>query len=591
MRSCSKSRSSSTIRSRQGFGSIEASVSNPTVGCKAITPIPSAGRRAAAASPAPTRRGSYTPAPAPGPAPAGGGSPHHRPPRRQPARRRTPAAAGAAAAPRRSTGPRPPSPAPPARDRPRPGTRRRSTPVPSRATGRRPSHGGPCSPRRPGRRGWASAPAARRPARTPGRGRCRRAACRRRPRSAVTVSRPGRTRRARRSRTGAAPGARPAPRTGRAAALAARRGRACRPRTGSRPRPRAPRGRRPRSYPAPLLELAGAEAALEVVGVQDSPLAADGRGVTAGVTPAPEGVQGVHELGAEGDAGEQHQNLVVGHLGLLEGGLVGVPAGLRGGLLRLVAPARTLLLAVRGLGPGPRVSRWCCPLLLSAARRVLRDLRRCAGEGRPDLVDVELVHRALHALAVLVGPLLEAALDDDADALGEGLGDVLGGLPPHRAGEEEGVAVLPLAGLLVVDPRGGGDAELGDGGPGRGEAQLGIVDQVADDGDDGLSSHQLVSFGVREASRCREASRLRSLAACRWARPRCRAAARAARRRLAASARRRAASILVATMSLTFMDGCLRGRCGHVEVERWTDVHTPLSRVTQVNKHVLYVVI
>src|ERR1043165_2846583 len=130
MRSCSKSRSSSTIRSRQGFGSIEASVSNPTVGCKAITPIPSAGRRAAAASPAPTRRGSYTPAPAPGPAPAGGGSPHHRPPRRQPARRRTPAAAGAAAAPRRSTGPRPPSPAPPARDRPRPGTRRRSPPRP-----------------------------------------------------------------------------------------------------------------------------------------------------------------------------------------------------------------------------------------------------------------------------------------------------------------------------------------------------------------------------------------------------------------------------------------------------------------------------
>ena len=106
-----------------------------------------------------------------------------------------------------------------------------------------------------------------------------------------------------------------------------------------------------------------------------------------------------------------------------------------------------------------------------------------------DLLDVQLVDRALDALAVLVGPLLQPALHDDAHASLERLGDVLRRLTPDRAGEEQAFAVLPLVGLTVEGAGSGRDAELRDRRTGRGEAQLGVVDEIADDRDDGLACH------------------------------------------------------------------------------------------------------
>ena len=71
----------------------------------------------------------------------------------------------------------------------------------------------------------------------------------------------------------------------------------------------------------------------------------------------------------------------------------------------------------------------------------------------------------------------------------ERLGDVLRGLPPDRAGQEQRLAVLPLVGLLVEGARRRRDPEVGHGRTRGGEAQLRVVDEVADDGDDGLACH------------------------------------------------------------------------------------------------------
>src|SRR3954452_17621704 len=114
----------------------------------------------------------------------------------------------------------------------------------------------------------------------------------------------------------------------------------------------------------------------------------------------------------------------------------------------------------RGSRCGPRVvvGRGGLAALLSAVRRATLPLRpRHLGggvlQGRADLVDLDLEHRALLALARLVLPRAEAALDDPAQPLLQRLRDVLCGLPPHRAGQEQRVAVLPLVGLLVEGAR------------------------------------------------------------------------------------------------------------------------------------------
>src|SRR3954453_13810583 len=86
-------------------------------------------------------------------------------------------------------------------------------------------------------------------------------------------------------------------------------------------------------------------------------------------------------------------------------------------------------------------------------------------ERRADLIALEFDDRALLALAGLVGPLLEPALDDHPRTAGEALAHVLGGLPPDAAPHEQRVAVLPLIALAVEDPRSGCDGEVGDSRP------------------------------------------------------------------------------------------------------------------------------
>ncbi|MPN08106.1 hypothetical protein SDC9_155384 [bioreactor metagenome] len=103
-------------------------------------------------------------------------------------------------------------------------------------------------------------------------------------------------------------------------------------------------------------------------------------------------------------------------------------------------------------------------------------------ERLPNLVYVHLEDGAAVPVAVVVAAGLELAGDDHPHALGQCLGDVLGGFPPDRAVEKCALAVFPLTGLLVVGARGRRDGEVGDGGTGRGEAESRIGGQVADEG-------------------------------------------------------------------------------------------------------------
>src|SRR5690606_11734427 len=114
-------------------------------------------------------------------------------------------------------------------------------------------------------------------------------------------------------------------------------------------------------------------------------------------------------------------------------------------------------------------------------------------QARADLVDLELVRGALFALFGLVGALLQAALRDDAGALRERSGDVLSEITPHASTEEERFAVFPLVGLTVERTGSGGDGEVRDGESALRVAQLGVARQIADDRDDGVSGHDLLS--------------------------------------------------------------------------------------------------
>ncbi len=96
-----------------------------------------------------------------------------------------------------------------------------------------------------------------------------------------------------------------------------------------------------------------------------------------------------------------------------------------------------------------------------------------------DVVGVDLGDGALLALAGLEAAGAEPADDDGAVALGEGLGGVLGLVAPDVDAEEAGLAVAPGA-VGVLDALVDGQSEVGDGGAVLGEAQLGLVGEVAD---------------------------------------------------------------------------------------------------------------
>ena len=128
----------------------------------------------------------------------------------------------------------------------------------------------------------------------------------------------------------------------------------------------------------------------------------------------------------------------------------------------------------------------------AAATLSAGDLGRRVAEGRTDLVDINLEHGALLALAGLVAARLQPARDDDAGALGQGLGHVLGVLAPHRTVEEHGVAVLPLVRLTIERAGGRRDGEVRDSGPVGREAELRIGGEIADDRDGGFACHVIV---------------------------------------------------------------------------------------------------
>src|SRR3954470_16557336 len=141
-----------------------------------------------------------------------------------------------------------------------------------------------------------------------------------------------------------------------------------------------------------------------------------------------------------------------------------------------------------GAAAGGATTETAASSAAAAAALTTVDLRCGVAKRGTDLVDLYLEDGALLAFLGLVGPLLEPTGDDHAHAALERLGDVLSCLPPHVAREEEALAVLPLVGLLVEVSRCGRDAELRDGGPAGREPQLGVVDEVADQRDVGVTS-------------------------------------------------------------------------------------------------------
>src|SRR5215211_2847109 len=120
-----------------------------------------------------------------------------------------------------------------------------------------------------------------------------------------------------------------------------------------------------------------------------------------------------------------------------------------------------------------------------------------------DLLGLDLDNGAALTLRGLPAPGPELTEDDDPVALGEGVADVLGELPPGGDAVEAGVAVAPA--VAVLDAGGHGQAEVADGGAVGGEADLGVVGQVAGDGDVGVGHGcpLLGGSGVVLASRSR----------------------------------------------------------------------------------------
>src|SRR4051812_1456748 len=163
-----------------------------------------------------------------------------------------------------------------------------------------------------------------------------------------------------------------------------------------------------------------------------------------------------------------------------EGRFVGRPGGSRPGVARSAATTGGAE-AASAAATGEAAATFTA--------RGLGDLRGGVAQRGADLVDLQLDDGALLAFLGVERALLEPPADDDPRAAGEGLGDVLGHLPPDVAPEEQRLAVLPLLRLTVEGAGRGGHGEVGDGGAGRREPELRVRRQVADDRDDGFAGH------------------------------------------------------------------------------------------------------
>src|SRR5699024_3129305 len=115
------------------------------------------------------------------------------------------------------------------------------------------------------------------------------------------------------------------------------------------------------------------------------------------------------------------------------------------------------------------------------------DLRGGVTHGRAHLVDLEFDDGALLALAGLEGALHQTSLCDHAPSLGQGLGDVLGGVAPAGATQDAVLAVDPVAVQPGEPERGRCVRAVGTGGPRGGEPQFRISREVCDHGDNGLA--------------------------------------------------------------------------------------------------------
>src|SRR5580704_10098424 len=155
----------------------------------------------------------------------------------------------------------------------------------------------------------------------------------------------------------------------------------------------------------------------------------------------------------------------------LEGRFVGVAAGTvrrpRVGLTAATAAAVATALAAGGPAAGGALAAAVPAVPARAGDPV--DLGRGVPQRRTDIVDLHLVHGPLLALLRLIRPLPQPPRDDYPHPPRQRLGHVLRRLPPHVAGQEQAVPVLPLIGVLVEEPGRGRHPEPGHGLAGRGK--------------------------------------------------------------------------------------------------------------------------
>src|SRR5262249_49238125 len=122
----------------------------------------------------------------------------------------------------------------------------------------------------------------------------------------------------------------------------------------------------------------------------------------------------------------------------------------------------------------------------------LVDFGSGVSERRADLVDLDLHHGTLLALAGLERALLEPTSDNHPCSTGEALRNILGSLPPDVAPQEQRLTLPPFPALAVVTPRRRGHGEIRDRSTGRSEPQFRVGSQISDDGNGGVTSHSVL---------------------------------------------------------------------------------------------------